>query len=39
MVMNRSHATRDVANIAKLPELLDTEPKADANPLIHRRAT
>ena len=27
------------ANIARLPELLGTQPKPDANPLFHRRPT
>jgi hypothetical protein len=38
-LLTRDEARRIAANIAKLPERLNAEPKPDANPLIHRRPT
>jgi hypothetical protein len=36
-LMTKDEAQRIAADIAKLPELLNAEPKPDANALIHRR--
>jgi hypothetical protein len=36
-LMTKDEAQRIAANIAKLPELLNAEPKPDANALVHRR--